>query len=401
MAPAQQKPATDIQHSPASGTAVATQQQKPATIKAWLHTTALRDAIAQALPRHMTVDRFVRVALTSMIKTPKLAECTQESMFNCLLSLSQLGLEPDGRRAYLIPFDVRKKQGNAWVTTHTDATLVIGYQGYAELVMRTGLVSKIHADVVCENDIFDADKGDILTHKIDYRNPRGEAYAAYAIIKFKDGSEKTEIMSKDQIFSVRDKSSGWQNFVKGYSRQTPWNPEDSSSEREMWKKTAFRRAVKWVPLSAEIRSAIQQEDDNEDRMTRSSQIIETTSAGMTEKFMERELASLPQADAEERDAVLQASANMTAHDEPEPELVPAKTKQEPQQQQQRSQPTAAGSAPPREIDQLEVWLVERYQSHDALMADHDTILEAYEGSQMTAVGKLIRQRLAALEKKAN
>ena len=215
------------------------------------------------MPKHMTPDRFVRIALTAMMKTPKLAQCTQESVFNCLLQLSQYGLEPDGRRAHLIPFDVRKNIGGQWQVDHTDCTLIIDYKGYAELVMRSGLVSSIHADVVCENDEFDYDRGFITRHRINFQQPRGAAYAAYAVIRFKDGTEKCEVMPKEDIYAIRDRGQGWQSFQKGYAKQSPWNPAEPVIEREMWKKTVFRRITKWVPLSAEIRDALANEDDDE------------------------------------------------------------------------------------------------------------------------------------------
>lgn len=253
-------------------TEIAEKKPSPlATMRGWLQSDQFKDAVSKALPKHMTPDRFLRIALTSAMQTPKLMQCTQESMFSCLLKLSQYGLEPDGRRAYLIPFDVKKKNGSQWVVDHTDATLIVGYQGLAELVMRSGLVSNIHADVICENDTFDYDKGFITTHRIDFRKPRGEAYAAYAVVRFKDGTEKCEVMSKEDILRIRDGSQGWQSFQKGYAKQSPWDPKNPGSEREMWKKTCFRRLSKWVPLSAEIREAAELDDDQVDIDT-----VETT-----------------------------------------------------------------------------------------------------------------------------
>src|SRR4029077_14561878 len=101
-----------------------------------------RNQVIKALPRHMSPDRFARIALTATLKNPKLLACTQESLLNCLLELSAIGLEPDGRRAHLIPF---KDQ----------CTLLIDYKGIAELLRRNGDVAYIHCDVVCENDHFD------------------------------------------------------------------------------------------------------------------------------------------------------------------------------------------------------------------------------------------------------
>lgn len=258
--------------------------------KSWLQSEDFKNAIAQTMPKHMTADRFVRIALTSMMRVPKLAQCTQESIFNCLLQLSQYGLEPDGRNAHLIPFDVKKKQGGQWTVDHTDCTLIVDFKGYVELVMRSGLVANIHADVVCEHDEFEYDRGCITKHKIDFRHPRGKAYAAYAVVRFKDGTEKTEVMPAEDILAIRDRSQGWKAFKAGYAHQSPWNPAEPVIEREMWKKTVFRRATKWVQLSPEIRETMAKEDDSEERIrllaaTNAPPLIETT-ATKTESLIE-------------------------------------------------------------------------------------------------------------------
>ena len=151
-------------------TAIGKPQSQLTTVKAWISSPEFKDAIAKALPKHMSPDRFLRVAITATMRNPKLLDCTQVSIFNCLLLLSQYGLEPDGRAAHLIPYK-------------TECTLVIDYKGLAELVMRSGVVSSIHADVICENDEFAYNRGEIVTHKIDFRKPRGEAYAAYVILR--------------------------------------------------------------------------------------------------------------------------------------------------------------------------------------------------------------------------
>lgn len=198
--------------------------------------------VAKALPKHLTPDRFIRVACTALMKTPLLAECDKPSFFNALLSLSQLGIEPDGRRAHLIPFRNNKRGV-------VECQLIIDYKGLVELAMRSGTISNLHADVVCENDEFAFDRGQVVKHVIDFKNPRGNVYAVYAIAKFKDGSEKAEAMSVAEVESIRSRSRAGQSgpWV------TDWN--------EMAKKTAFRRLSKWLPLSPEYRDSLDKDDD--------------------------------------------------------------------------------------------------------------------------------------------
>ena len=91
-------------------TAVVTQPQakvaKP--IKDLLMSEQFKNACKAALPKHMKVERFIRVALNATMRQPELLQCTQESFFRAMLDLSAYGLEADGRRAHLIPFWNRK-----------------------------------------------------------------------------------------------------------------------------------------------------------------------------------------------------------------------------------------------------------------------------------------------------
>lgn len=233
--------------------------QKPQAQQHSNHQVALRSMLtgdkmkaqfAAALPKHLSPERFVRVALTALNKTPLLADCTQESFFKCLLDLSAMGLEPDGRRAHLIPF----KDNRAGTVV---CTLIPDYKGLVELAMRSGAVSNIYADVVCEADVFEYDKGQVLTHKINFRKDRGEPYAAYAIARFKDGSEMCAAMGMAEILRIRDGSQGWKAYQKGYAKSSPW----ADYPEEMAKKTVFKRLSKWLPLSPEFRDAVDVDDE--------------------------------------------------------------------------------------------------------------------------------------------
>ncbi|MFZ5989852.1 MAG: recombinase RecT [Bacillota bacterium] len=215
--------------------------KKQLTIRELMESEVFKVQIARALPRHLTADRFVRVALTTLIRNPKLQQCTQASFFNALLTLSQLGIEPDGRRAHLIPFENRKNNT-------TECQLIIDYKGLAELAYNTNQVSFIHADVVCENDDFEYDKGQIKKHIIDLKTTRGNPYAAYAIVKMKDGTEKCEVMTEEEIEKIRKRS----RAAEVGPWVTDWN--------EMAKKTVFRRLSKWIPLSPEQKEAIEVAD---------------------------------------------------------------------------------------------------------------------------------------------
>jgi recombination protein RecT len=208
---------------------------QPQTVQSILANEAFQTQIARALPSHMTGDRMLRVAATAVRKNPKLGQCTPGSFAACMLTLSAAGLEPDGRRAHLIPYK-------------DECTVIIDYKGLVELALRNGDIATIHADVVCDRDEFEFDLGQVTRHRINLREPRGEPYAAYALVRKKDGSTQAEVMSREEIEAIRRRSKK--------PNDGPW----VTDTREMWKKTVFRRLSKWLVLSPEIHDLIKAED---------------------------------------------------------------------------------------------------------------------------------------------
>lgn len=206
------------------------------TIEQLITGDRFKQAVTMSLPKHCKPERFIRVALSAFNRTPKLRQCTEESLFGCFLRLSELGLEADGRRAHLIPYG-------------TECTLIVDYKGLAELIMRSGDVSHLYADIVCDQDEFEYNMGQIIKHRVNFREERGPMYAAYAVAKLKDGNLVCQVLSKSEVDSVRKRSRAGGNG--------PW----VTDYNEMAKKTAFRRLSKWLPLSPELRDAIEKDDD--------------------------------------------------------------------------------------------------------------------------------------------
>lgn len=209
----------------------------PKGIKDLVTSATAKKQFAMAMPKHLTADRFLRVALTAFTRTPKLLLCTKESLTECLMDCSALGLEPDGRRAHLIPYKNK-------------CTLIIDYKGLVELARRSGEIADIHADVVREADHFSYSFGTNanLTHQPALTD-RGEVTAAYSFVKLKDGSTSYEVMNKEEIDKIRKRSQA--------SGSGPW----VTDYPEMAKKTVFRRHSKWLPVSAEFRDSVDKDYD--------------------------------------------------------------------------------------------------------------------------------------------
>ena len=223
---------------------LAKQTQKP-SIRDFLQSADFQKQAMLALPKGANYVRFARSALTATFTNPKLLDCTQSSFLNCLMRLAQANLEPDGRRAHLIPR--KNKDGSV------HCTLQIDYKGIAEQARRNGDVAYIHCDVVCDNDQFDYrfGTGAKLEH-IPAAGARGEVWCAYAFVRLKDGTEEFDVMAKEEIEKVRRRSPA--------ADDGPW----VTDWREMAKKTVFRRLSKLLTLSPELVELL---DNDEEPLT--------------------------------------------------------------------------------------------------------------------------------------
>jgi recombination protein RecT len=216
----------------------------PKTVAEMLSTDPrLMTAMANALPRHITPDRFARVMLTAIRKNPKLATCKPESLLAAMMTCAQLGLEPNDPRAlaYLIPYG-------------SECQLIIGWRGYIELAMRSGMVTSIQAQVVYERDQFEYEQGlELKLRHIPYlgMEDRGKLIAAYAIAVMSNGSKAVVVLSKRDIDRARASSSG----VKS-GRATPWDDWYDA----MAMKTAVRKLAKFMPQSPEFARALEADD---------------------------------------------------------------------------------------------------------------------------------------------
>lgn len=205
--------------------------------------------VAKVLPKHITPERVLRVALTSCLKSPQLAQAAahpigRASLFNALLTCSQAGLEVDGRNAHLVPF---------W--SKDDACYkvqaIFDWKGLVALGLRGGM-KHIYADLVCDNDSFRTwveDGRKKLIHEIDWKVERGEPYLFYCVSINAQDVFDYEVMTMDQVLGIRDRSKA--------GKSGPW----ATDFLEMAKKTVIRRMSKRWDLLPEVQEAINADDD--------------------------------------------------------------------------------------------------------------------------------------------
>lgn len=210
------------------------------TVKGWLEKQ--KGEFSNMLPKHITTDRFFKIALNCISKTPALQKCSPASLFQAITTAAELGLEPGGAlgEAYLVPY------GNA-------CQLQIGYRGLIRLARQSGELSTIEAHVVHEHDDYELQYG--LDAKCSHtptltRDP-GKPLFVYVVAKLKDGGHHIEAMTIPEIEKIRARSKS--------GNSGPWQTDFE----EMAKKTVVRRAAKYLPLSSERwTKAVEQEDSD-------------------------------------------------------------------------------------------------------------------------------------------
>ena len=198
-----------------------------------------KDQIARALPRHLSVDRMVRIAMTEIRRTPQLLKADPASLFGAVIQAAQLGLEPGiNGQAYLVPF----RNGR---TGRIEVQFIPGYKGLMDLARRSGKVKKIVARVVREGDEFEYQLGtnEFIRH-IPRSGPDAKAVAAYAVAVLEDGTEQFEVMLREEIDRIRQRSKA--------ANSGPW----ATDYEEMAKKTVARRLCKYLPASVELSHAV-------------------------------------------------------------------------------------------------------------------------------------------------
>jgi recombination protein RecT len=202
-----------------------------------------KSAIEAALPRHLSADRMLRIALTEIRKNPDLASCEPMSFLGSVVQAAQLGLEPGSAlgHAYLVPFFNRQ-------TERREVQLIVGYRGMLDLARRSGQIVSLSVHAVLEGDEFEFELG--LEEKLKHAPAKERVSkdrrltAVYAIARLKDGGHQLEVMTREEVEAIRKRSKS--------SESGPWKTDFD----EMAKKTVIRRLFKYLPVSVEIQRAV-------------------------------------------------------------------------------------------------------------------------------------------------
>lgn len=200
-----------------------------------------KSQIALALPKHITADRMVRLAMTSFSQNSALQKCDMHSIFASVIVAAQLGLEIGvGGQGYLVPYGGK-------------ATFVPGWQGLVDLVSRAGRAT-VWTGAVYAGDEFDWALGDrpFVKHR-----PAGggdtwqDITHVYAIGRV-NGSEYPvmEVWTMDRVVKHLNK------FNKVGARH--YALEKNGQNMEMYaRKVVLLQVLKYMPKSIEVQRAVE------------------------------------------------------------------------------------------------------------------------------------------------
>jgi phage RecT family recombinase len=172
---------------------------------------------------------------------PKILRCSPASVMDCMLCCAKLGIDPNGEHngAWLIPY------GNT-------LKVMIGYNGYIDLITRSSDWFSVSAENVYHGEHFEAHAGtrNEIIHQIDIdkRDNPSMVIASYAMARGPGGACQWIVCDKADL----------QKSYNASKKKDMWN---GFNRPEMTKKTAVRKLAKYMVLDRIGREATAVYDD--------------------------------------------------------------------------------------------------------------------------------------------
>lgn len=190
---------------------------------------------------NLTAPRLIRSVLFSCGRTPKLLQCSRQSLFNAAMSAACLGLEVDGvtGQAFLIPYELR--------AGGLTAQLVIGYKGYNTMAARSGIT--VTGEVVRDGDAFDFDEGEgWVKHRKVLGRPDRRIIAVWSKAAALDRPAVVKVLDISDVLAIKAKAPG------ARKPDSPWN-DTAIGFPAMAEKSAKRRLARAMPLNVMVHAA--------------------------------------------------------------------------------------------------------------------------------------------------
>lgn len=205
---------------------------------------AAMPTVMRMLPHHVTAEQFESRVVTAVANKPELLECDSASLLKACAEAAELGLS------------LNPHLGEAWILTVWNkklndgkggykAQLRPGFIGLMKLAKQSGDIKQIVAQIRYKNDPWKMIQVPPDMHHEAADGDRGERMGSYCWWQLKDGTVQFEYIEAEKVLKIKARSSSKnkEGDVVG-----PW----VTDEDEMWRKTAVRRARKYMPQSPEM-----------------------------------------------------------------------------------------------------------------------------------------------------
>lgn len=196
-----------------------------------------KSQLEMALPKHLSVDRMMRLSLTAFSQNPALQQCSSNSIFSSIIIASQLGLEPGvNGQGYLVPYN-------------GTCTFIPGWKGLVDLAQRGGR-SSVWTGAVYEGDEFDYMLGDApyCRHK-----PCGEFDVDKLTHVYAIGRVKDSEMPIIEVWPVKKVRA---HFVKTVVKGLQPKHYSHKHFEAYARKVALLQVLKYMPQSIELSNAM-------------------------------------------------------------------------------------------------------------------------------------------------
>ncbi len=211
--------------------------------------------------------RFISSIVSAVQTTPKLQECSNQSILSAALLGEALNLSPSPQlgQFYMVPFNNKGVK---------EAQFQLGYKGYVQLAVRSGYYKRLNVLAIKEGELvhYDPLNEEIEVNLIEDDMVREETPTAgyYAMFEYENGFRKTMYWSRKKMMAHAEKYS--QAFkMNGGGKSLELLEAGKIPEKEMWKyssfwfkdfdgmalKTMLRQIIsKWGIMSIDLQTAL-------------------------------------------------------------------------------------------------------------------------------------------------
>lgn len=160
-----------------------------------------------------------------------------EDILDVLYECATRRILPDGYNGYLVVYKGKAPR----------VQFLPDWKGLVAAAVQEGAIRSIGAEVVRANDFITIEFGEVTNFTIDPKHDRGEIIGCAAWAIMPDGTRRSTYLPLTELEKVR-RCAQSDNIWRGWTE-------------EMYKKTAIRRLLKYIPLSSGRTTAMMAMDD--------------------------------------------------------------------------------------------------------------------------------------------